>query len=127
MMTDQPGEKDIRKLAKAIHSHGPKIVCITDGPHGSYASDGTTIWSMRNYPDPAPPYERTGAGDAYASTFIAGLIETGDIREAMKWGPINSMSVVQKVGAQEGLLTRHKLEDYLHDAPKDYQPKEYRV
>ncbi len=126
MMTKQPGERDIRKLAEVIHGHGPKIVVITDGPHGSYASNGTTVYSMRNYPDPAPPYERTGAGDSYASTLIAGLIVTGDLKEAMKWGPINSMSVVQKVGAQAGLLKRHELEAYLRQAPKDYEPKEYK-
>lgn len=118
---------DFAELAKAIHQHGPKIVVITDGPNGSYASDGTNVWSMRNYPDPKPPFERTGAGDAYTSTFVAGLIYSdGDVKTAMQWGPINSMSVVQKVGAQEGLLSKPKLEAYLKDAPKDYAPKEYR-
>jgi sugar/nucleoside kinase (ribokinase family) len=43
--------------------------------------------------------------------------------EALMWGPINSMSVVQHVGAQEGLLTREKLEEYLADAPADYRPQ----
>lgn len=127
MMTKQPGERNIRKLVEAIHEHGPKIVVITDGPHGSYVSDGNNVYSMRNYPDPAPPYERTGAGDAYASTFISSLIITGDVKEAMKWGPINSMSVVQKVGAQEGLLSRQQIEDYLKKSPDDYKPKEYKA
>jgi len=126
MMTDQPGERDIRKLVAPIHAYGPKMVCITDGPHGSYASDGETVWEMRNYPDPAPPFERTGAGDAYASTFIAGLIKTGDIKQAMKWGPINSMNVVQKIGAQAGLITRPALDKFLKAAPADYEPKEYK-
>lgn len=126
MMTGMPGERNMRKMMEYIHERGPKIVCITDGPKGSYASDGTTVWSMRNYPDPAEPFERTGAGDAYTSTFVAGLITTGNLQEAMKWGPINSMSVVQKVGAQEGLLTRPALERFLAAAPKDYEPKEYK-
>jgi hypothetical protein len=43
--------------------------------------------------------------------------------QALMWGPINSMSVVQKVGAQEGLLTREKLEEFLKNAPEDYKPK----
>jgi hypothetical protein len=43
--------------------------------------------------------------------------------EALAWGPINSMSVVQKVGAQEGLLTLEKLEEYLKNAPADYKAK----
>ena len=126
MMTNQPGERNIRKLAEAIHPHGPKIVVITDGPHGSYVSDGNNVYSMRNYPDPAPPFERTGAGDSYASTFIAAMIITGDVKEAMKWGPINSMNVVQHVGAQEGLLSRHQIEEFLRKAPADSTPKEYK-
>jgi sugar/nucleoside kinase (ribokinase family) len=81
---------------------------------------------MRNYPDPKPPFERTGAGDAYTSTFVAAMIVTRDLKQAMQWGPINSMSVVQEVGAQAGLLSRSKLEKLLDDAPKDYVPKEYK-
>ncbi len=27
--------------------------------------------SMPLYPDPKPPYDRTGAGDAFAHTFVA--------------------------------------------------------
>lgn len=126
MMTEKPGERNIRVLAEAIHAHGPKIVVITDGPNGSYASDGNQVLAMRNYPDPKPPYERTGAGDAYTSTFVAGLITTGDIREAMKWGPVNSMSVVQEIGAQAGLLSRAKLNKLLAQAPHDYEPHEYK-
>jgi len=34
------------------------------------------------------------------------------------------MSVVQKVGAQAGLLTRVELEKFLADAPENYQPKQ---
>jgi hypothetical protein len=43
------------------------------------------------------------------------------IDEALAWGPINSMSVVQYVGAQAGLLTRAKLEEYLENAPDFYK------
>ena len=41
--------------------------------------------------------------------------------EALLWGPINAMSVVQEVGAQKGLLTREKLEEYLRTAPTEYK------
>jgi len=43
--------------------------------------------------------------------------------EAFSWGPINSMSVIQYVGAQEGLLSREKLEEYLKNAPESYKTK----
>ncbi|MSR76589.1 MAG: carbohydrate kinase family protein [Candidatus Ryanbacteria bacterium] len=118
-------DDDIANLVRGMHHIGPKIVVITDGPKGAYTSDGTTIWYMRPYPDPKPPYERTGAGDAFSSTFTTALALGMSLQDAMRWAPINSMSVVQYVGAQEGLLRRSQLEKYLAEAPADYQPKEF--
>lgn len=114
---------DINDLIDHLHMLGPRIVVVTDGPHGAYASDSTDRYSMPLYPDPAPPYERTGAGDAFASTFVAALAKGLSLQDALRWAPINSMSVVQKVGAQAGLLSEHTLLTYLHHAPKDYQPR----
>ncbi|MEK7150598.1 MAG: carbohydrate kinase family protein [Patescibacteria group bacterium] len=113
---------DIATLACAMHVLGPKIVVITDGIKGAYASQGGTIWFMRNYPDPKPPYERTGAGDAFSSTLVVALALGKSLEEALMWAPINSMSVVQYVGAQQGLLRKSALERYLASAPRDYKP-----
>lgn len=114
---------EIKELLEKMHALGPKIILITDGPKGAYAYDGTDAWFMPPYPDPKPPYERTGAGDAFASTFTAALALGKTVPEALSWAPINSMSVVQYVGAQKGLLSREKLEEYLKNAPVDYKPK----
>ncbi len=115
--------KDIHDLFDTMHALGPKIVVITDGPAGAYASDGTDRFSMPLYPDPAPPIDRTGAGDSFASTFVAAIIKGRTIEQALEWAPINSMNVVQKVGAQAGLLSEKGLEHFLRIAPKNYQPK----
>lgn len=115
-------EKDVKTLMSSLHALGPKLIFITDGINGAYASDSTTCWFMSVYPH--DPYERTGAGDAFASTVSAALLLGKTIPEALAWGPVNSMSVVQYVGAQEGLLTREKLEHYITDAPENYQAKE---
>jgi sugar/nucleoside kinase (ribokinase family) len=80
---------------------------------------------MPIYPDIAPPFERTGAGDAFTSTFIAALIKGYNIEGALQWAPINSMNVVQKIGAQEGLLSEHQLEEYLKKAPEWYKPSPF--
>ena len=114
---------DIKELLERMHALGPKIVVITDGPKGAYASDGQEIWFMEPYPDPKPPYERTGAGDAFSSSFTTAIALGKSIPEALAWGGINSMSVVQYVGAQEGLLSRKKLEEYLANAPESYKAK----
>jgi ribokinase len=114
---------DLHGLLNRLHELGAKIVVITDGPAGAYASDGQNRFQMPLYPDPAPPVERTGAGDAFASTFVAALAKGNTIEGALQWAPINSMSVVQKVGAQAGLLPEAKIDEYLRHSPEWYRPK----
>src|SRR3989344_2513863 len=117
-------EDDIKKLLVGIHELGPKIVVITDGPVGAYALADGKYWFMRPYPDPKPPLQRTGAGDAFSSTVTVALVLGKDLPEALRWGPVNSMSVVQSIGAQAGLLDRARLEEHLAKAPEDYVQKE---
>ena len=114
--------EDIHDLFNHLHQLGARIVVITDGPNGAYASDGENRYQMPLYPDPAPPVDRTGAGDSFASTFVAALIKGNTIEGALQWAPINSMSVVQKVGAQEGLLSEKELEEFLRNSPDSYRP-----
>lgn len=115
---------DIKKLLHDVRALGPKTAVITDGTEGAYSYDGNRMLFIPMYPDTRGPYERTGAGDAFASTVTVALALGKPLEEALLWGPINSMSVVQEVGAQAGLLTRAALEKYLADAPASYQVRE---
>ncbi|MDB5178003.1 MAG: putative Ribokinase [Candidatus Saccharibacteria bacterium] len=115
----------IHDLAQGLHELGPKIVVITDGPDGSYASFDGKLVTVPNYPDPAPPLDRTGAGDAFASTIAAALAVGESMETALLWAPINSMSVVQKMGAQAGLLSREELQKFLSEAPEWYKVSEF--
>jgi ribokinase len=115
--------KDILSLSKGIQALGPKIVSISDGPNGAYLYLNNELWQIPIYPDIAPPVDRTGAGDAFSSTVTAGLTLGLTPVEAFTWGPINSMSVVQKIGAQEGLLTVKQIKEYLQSAPENYKAK----
>lgn len=115
--------KDIRILSEKLHALGPKIVVITDGPNGSYSFDGKTILYIEAYPK-EPVYERTGAGDSYASTFMTAIAFGETIPTAMKWASINSTNVCKYVGSQKGLLTKKEILDYLEKAPADWQTKE---
>jgi sugar/nucleoside kinase (ribokinase family) len=116
-------KEDVKKLMSSMRTLGPKTVVITDGPNGAYADDGTTAYFMPTYPDPKAPYERTGAGDAFASTLTVALAMGKTLKEALMWAPINSASVVQEIGAQKGLLTQAEIVEWLAKAPVDYKPK----
>lgn len=115
----------IRDLANGLHDLGPEKVVITDGPNGSYASYDYKLVTIPNYPDPAPPLDRTGAGDAFASTIVAALAAGESMENALLWAPINSMSVVQKIGAQAGLLTKDEIKVWLDKAPENYKVKDF--
>lgn len=116
--------RDVKVLLAEMQAHGPKIVLITDGPQGAYMLDGDHFYYMPIYPDPKPPVERTGCGDAFASTFVSAMSMGKTPLEALVWAPVNPMSVVQYIGAQEGLLTLDQFNWWLERAPKDYKPKE---
>jgi len=115
-------EEDIKILLSEMYKKGPNIVVITDGPNGAYVYDGSEYLHGKMYPDPAPPVDRTGAGDSFSSTFTAALAMGKTVEEALMWGPINSMNVVQHVGAQAGHLTKEELLKLLGKAPVDYKP-----
>lgn len=114
---------DIKDVLVKIADLGPKIVVITDGPKGAHAYDSKTkeMWTVPMYPDPKDPVDRTGAGDSFASTVVSALALGKPLSEALLWGPINSMSVVQEIGAQKGLLSQEKLLGFLEEAPADYK------
>lgn len=114
-------EKEIQKLLEATQKLGPEIVCITDGPNGAYMRYQNKNYYMPIYPDPKPPQERTGCGDAFASCFSAMLALGKSPLEALRYAPINSMNVVQEIGAQRGLLTMEEIETWLRNAPSDYK------
>ena len=80
---------------------------------------------MPIYPDQKPPVERTGAGDAFPSTFVASIIMGNTIEGALQWAPISSMNVVQHVGAQAGLLNEKELASFLRKAPRSYKPERF--
>lgn len=118
-----PNESDVKNLLKTMHSLGPNVAVITDGPKGAYAYDGYEAFFMPPFPDEKPPYDRTGAGDAFSATFTSAIALGKSLFDAFMWAPINSMSVVQYVGAQKGLLSQEEILKYLSRAPENYRPE----
>jgi sugar/nucleoside kinase (ribokinase family) len=116
-------ETDVAKLISMLAEYGSRITLITDGPHGSYMQVDGKTFSVPLYPDIAPPLERTGAGDAFFATFISYLAKGMSPEDALLRAPINSMNVVQHIGAQVGLLSEQEIEKYLKKAPAEYKVK----
>jgi len=52
------------------------------------------------------PFEKTGAGDAFGSGFLSGLLQKNDIEYAIQLATANATSCIQKIGAKNGLLKK---------------------
>ena len=80
------------------------IAVMTKGKEGVIVSDGKTLFSA-GIPK-SGMVERTGAGDAFGSAFLAGYMEKEDIAHAIQLGTANSTGVLQEIGATRGLLKK---------------------
>lgn len=106
----------IRKLLDKMLLLGPRIIVVTDGEEGSYATDGKQYLKLGVFPSRLT--EKTGAGDSYACAFMAALIANLPLAEAMVWGTINASHVIRETGAQNGLLGKSELERYRKSVPE---------
>jgi ribokinase len=95
----------INTLLRELKKMGPKIVVITDGDRGAYAYDGEEFFFMKSLK--INPVDTTGAGDAFSSGFVAGMIKYDEnIKKSLELGVKNGASVAKKVGAQAGLIKK---------------------
>lgn len=107
-----------KKLDKWIKG----IVVMTDGPNGLAVSDGRTVYRAGIFENKIV-VDRTGAGDAFGSGFVAGLMrgeknkkQKGEgwapevIHYAIRLGSANATAKIEGMGAKANLLTRDKFE-----------------
>jgi ribokinase len=93
--------KDKDKL-KGISKFGPKTVVITDGEKRVYAYDNGSVYSAE--PPKVKIIEKTGAGDAFASGFVAGKIRGKKVEECLKLGIREGTAVVRNFGTKAHLI-----------------------
>ena len=93
----------IEGLLFKLKGLGAKIVVITDGKNDLYAIDENYIYTAK------PPFvkvvDSTGAGDAFAASFLSGILRKKDIEFAIKLGLVNALSVITHYGAKNILMT----------------------
>lgn len=96
---------------EALEKSGPEVVVVTCGKKGAYFYQNDQIFKV-----PALEGEvvdATGAGDAFSTGLVAGLIWGYSPRKAVQAGMIEALSVIGKIGPKEGLLTKKELEERL--------------
>ena len=110
---------EIGKIMKIIHKTGPKMIIVTDGPRGAWCSDGKNIY--HSTPNKVKITETTGAGDAFASSFVAGLMlyekSKDPIRKSLGLAVTNAASVISSYGAKNILLKLKSAENKIKKKP----------
>lgn len=102
-LTESIGNTNIEKIFKILYDCGSRLIAITDGKKGAFVYDGNKIYFQKA--KKVNTIETTGAGDAFSSGFVGGLIKYNyDIKRSLDLGIKNGASVAQKIGAQQGLL-----------------------
>ena len=105
-LTGIPFERE-RDIFRAMDDLIGGVFVMTKGSGGSVVSDGERLYEA-GVPTPGA-VERTGAGDAFNSGFVAEYSRTADVTRAIQVGTANASSVVQHFGAKEGILHRGSL------------------
>ncbi|MEK9186515.1 MAG: carbohydrate kinase family protein, partial [Patescibacteria group bacterium] len=121
-LTGIPFQKE-SEVFKKLDNLMPGIVAVTNGPKGVTVSDGKNIYKAGIFKEKQIA-DRTGAGDAFGSGFVAGLMirsklqvknqnlfDSEDIKYAIRLATANATSVVERVGATEGILTKEQFEN----------------
>ncbi len=93
---------------RLLHEFGQNLTVITNGDKGAYVYDGKKIIYKSS---PATKIiSTTGAGDAFGSGFVSGLIRfQGNLNRSLALAVHNATSVLTEVGAQKGLLTERDI------------------
>ncbi len=93
---------DTTTLLKRLRGLGLPMMVITDGPRRLYALNGNTIYAY--LPPKVKIVDTTGAGDAFTSGLLAGILKGYSFKDALRLGQVNSLAVIQKVGTKGNLL-----------------------
>ncbi len=106
--------KGLKKLVR-------DIVVITDGSRGSHCL-ADKYYHVNT--SGKKPHETTGAGDSFASSFVAGIIKGKKIEVCLQMGRANAESVIQNMGAKNILLSMKQIEKAIKKNPGKIIKKE---
>ncbi|MDD5251825.1 MAG: carbohydrate kinase family protein [Patescibacteria group bacterium] len=96
--------RDPKLLLSGLAGLPRRAAIITDGANGAYAAERGAAWHSGALK--VKHINMTGAGDAFGSGLVAGLLKKDDLPYALSVGTCNAAGVVQHMGAKVGLL-RH--------------------
>jgi len=108
----EDGRWKMEELLSEAQNLPCRYVVITNERNGSYLWNGK-IWLHAGIYKDAPRIEATGAGDAFGSGLVSGLIKGFSLENCLRLASANASSVVGKVGAKKGILHKREVKTWM--------------
>jgi ribokinase len=107
----EPSLDELRAIAEAIRTTGPRGVVLKLGAHGIYVSTAAKdIW-VEGFAVKA--VDTTAAGDVFNAAFAVALSEGRSVAEAARFGNAAGALSVTRIGAQSSIPERREVDDFL--------------
>ncbi len=97
---------NLQKIIPKIEAKTKSQVIVTDGQNGAYYINKKLIHIPTHK---VKVVETTGAGDAFASTFVTSMLKNGNIEESIRYGIRQSESIISYYGAKNKFLSWRQL------------------
>ncbi|MDF2529985.1 MAG: pfkB carbohydrate kinase family protein [Gammaproteobacteria bacterium] len=98
---------NLRKFFEEVLNLGPSVVVVTNGAEGVYVATPERLYFHKSMP--VKVVNTLGAGDAFGSSFVGALYGGNSVPDSIRYGIVNSASVIQYPDAKTGLLTQEAL------------------
>jgi sugar/nucleoside kinase (ribokinase family) len=109
------GEEDPGRQAEAILRAGCATVVITMGGYGAVLMDQTQVIEAQAFE--VALVDSSGAGDAFAGGFIAGMMMGLNQVETLRFASAIGASCCTRLGCTTGIFTREQAEAFLRERP----------
>ena len=107
------GTSDEKEIAEFLLSASVRNVVVKLGSRGCYFQNREKAFYCGCYH--VPVVETTGAGDAFVSGFLTGLLQGKEPEDCAVMGTACSASVIGSVGANTGMRTLSEILDFIRE------------
>ena len=107
---------DTDAIIDQLRSFGTQKIAVKCGSDGAVVADSTHTFVCP--PIEVPVIDNIGAGDAFNSGFLCGILENKSIQEAGVMGSFMGAMAVSSYGDTEGLPNREQLKNYMNHTPQ---------
>jgi sugar/nucleoside kinase (ribokinase family) len=100
---------------RALQASGAHTAIITQGKTGAIASSGKKFWQCGSYSTPV--LDPSGAGDAFASGIITGVLRHWDLPQSLRYAGALGASATRAIGTTDGVFTAEEADSFIHSHP----------